>query len=67
LVQPGDPGQLADSIASLIANPERARALGEAGAEHNNGHAPREAFEQSILTLHHTIPKKAAPKAKARA
>ncbi|MFT4709165.1 MAG: hypothetical protein ACI8Q9_000283, partial [Planctomycetota bacterium] len=26
-----------------------------------------EAFEQSILNLHHTVPKKAAPKAKARA
>ncbi|MDG2144148.1 MAG: glycosyltransferase family 4 protein [Planctomycetota bacterium] len=55
LVQPGDPGQLADSIAGLIANPARARALGKAGAEHNNEHAPREAFEQAVLGLHRVL------------
>ena len=52
LVQPGDATQLADAIAGLIANPERARALGAAGAKHNKEHAPRAEFEAAILELH---------------
>jgi glycosyltransferase involved in cell wall biosynthesis len=55
LVKPGDSVQLADALASLIQDPERARALGQAGAEHNLKHAPREEFERAVLELHGAV------------
>jgi len=52
LIQPGDARRLADEIASLIANPERARALGEAGRRTSFERSPRTAFNAKICELH---------------
>ncbi len=56
LVKPGDAAQLADALSNLALDPIRARALGQAGREHNLKHAPREEFERQVLELHGVSP-----------
>jgi glycosyltransferase involved in cell wall biosynthesis len=52
LIQPGDGRRLADEIAGLVANPERARALGAAGRRTSFERSPRTAFEATVRELH---------------
>lgn len=52
LIQPGDARRLADELASLIANPDRARSLGQAGRRTSFERSPRTAFEAAVRGLH---------------
>ena len=52
LVEPGDGEALADAIASLLDDPERAAALGRAGRERAQAHYSRDAMIRELTALY---------------
>jgi phosphatidylinositol alpha-1,6-mannosyltransferase len=51
LVEPNDPGDVADSIVRLLTDPELARRLGQGGRERAAGRFSYAAFKQNIDIL----------------